>query len=77
MKNYFVLLHAQDGGGALLYKRNKYSSSSKFSEWKGSFIRKSLPTLILASPYTEEEQIFFFSELKGSFTMLKKTQWTS
>ena len=33
----FILLHAQDGGEASLYKRNKYFSSSTFSEWKGSF----------------------------------------
>ena len=55
---FLLLLHAQYGGVAL-YKRNKYSSST-FSEWKGRFIRKSLPTQILASPYTEEEKIFFF-----------------
>ena len=34
----YILLHAQDGRGASIYKRNKYSSSSVFSEWKESFI---------------------------------------
>ena len=51
-------------------------SSCTLSEWKESFIRNSLLTLILASPCTEEEQIFFFSELKGSFIMLKKHRVT-
>ena len=59
-KNFFLLLHAQDVGGVSLYKRNRYSSSFTISEWKESFIRKSLPTLILASEFTEEERIFFF-----------------
>ena len=59
-KNFFLLLHAQDVGGVSLYKRNRYSSSSTISEWKESFIRKSLPTLILASAFPEEQKIFLF-----------------
>ena len=49
---WYELLHLQ--------KKKKYSSSSAILEWKGSFIRKSLPTLILASAFTEKEKIFFF-----------------
>ena len=59
-KNFFLLLHAQDVGGVSLYKRNRYSSSFTISEWKESFIRKSLPTLILASAFPEEQKIIFF-----------------
>ena len=69
-----------DGGEAESYKRNRYSSSSTISEWKESFIRKSLPTLILASPFTEEEKIFFFFYIfraEGEFHYAKQTQWTS
>ena len=44
--------------------QEKYSSSFTFSEWKESFIRKSLPTLILASAFTEEQKIFFFYNLR-------------
>ena len=57
---FFLLLHAQDVGGVSLYKRNRFSSSFTISEWKERFIRKSLPTLILASAFTEKEKIFFF-----------------
>ena len=34
---FILLLHAQSGGWASLYKRNKYSSSPVFLEWKESF----------------------------------------
>ena len=47
---------------------------------KGNFIRKSLPTLILASPFTEEEKIFFFFYIfraEGEFHYAKQTQKTS
>ena len=51
------------------------SQSSKFSE--GSFLKKSLPTLILGSPFTEEEKIFFsfcILRVEGEFHYAKKTQ---
>ena len=52
---FFYMLWIE--GGASIYKWNKYSSSSStFSEWKGSVMRKTLPTLILDSEYTEAEK---------------------
>ena len=59
---------------------NKCSSSSTLSECKGSFIRKSLPAQILASPLTEEEIIFVFFyilRLEREFHYAKQTQSTS
>ena len=90
--NILLLLHSQSGRGVSLENLcpPRYSSSSTFSEWKGSsftisewkesFIRKSLPTLILASAFTEKEKIFFFFyilRVEGEFHYAKQTRSTS
>ena len=56
--NILLLLHSQSGGWASLYKRNKYSSSPLFLEWKET---RSTSWIQSYNSFTDvEEEIFFF-----------------